>query len=93
MPGDGVLKGMKLRCAAFPIAVILAASILQATPVAAVQNDPPSKLRLYDTLTDHLSFPGWASLPSLPGHSVGEGGTSGGGSSGGDKGGDESGGG
>ncbi|RFA13340.1 hypothetical protein B7R21_08225 [Subtercola boreus] len=85
---------MKLRIAALPVTVLLAAFILPATSAAADINLPPERARIYETQGSGLDFPGWASIPSLPGHTVGEtrdGG--GGGGTGSDKGGDSSGGG
>ncbi|RFA15028.1 hypothetical protein B7R22_07390 [Subtercola boreus] len=85
---------MKLRIVALPVTVLLAALILPAAPAAADINLPPERTRIYETQGSGLDFPGWGSIPSLPGHTVGEGrDVSGGGGVGSDKGGDSSGGG
>ncbi|WP_170151902.1 Ig-like domain-containing protein [Subtercola boreus] len=81
---------MKLRIAVVPVTLLLAALLLPATPAAAEINLPPERTRLYETQGSGLDFPGWASIPSLPGHTVGESRNMDGGGDGGDKGGDSS---
>lgn len=84
---------MKSKLLGLTIPLILVATVLPSIPAHALDDLPLDHKRIDEIYHDVLEFPGWVGLPSLPGHTVGEGRDAGGGAGGGDKGGDSSGGG